>query len=112
MQFELTQSIEILASGPLRNRVPIRDAQGNRVSDFMILIPRLKHKPEWLIRKRVERIQKVLSCYCDTIVFAELNVTLNLLWLSVKPVPGICMELTTAIRAHVPEAVLVGHGGV
>jgi hypothetical protein len=31
----------------------------------------------------------------------------HLLWVSVKPIPGICLELPAAIQARVPEALLV-----
>ncbi len=40
-------------------------------------------------------------------MFAEINLPLNLLWVSVKPVPGIILELATTIKLAVPEALLV-----
>jgi len=40
-------------------------------------------------------------------VFAEVNLKLNTLWVTVKPVPGICLELAAAIKVRIPEALLV-----
>ena len=47
--------------------------------------------------------------YQDTVVFAEFNLKLNLLWVSIRPVQGIRYEITGAIQERVPEARLVSH---
>jgi hypothetical protein len=43
------------------------------------------------------------------VVFAEFNLKLNLLWVSIRPVHGIRFEIAGAIQQHVPEARLVSH---
>jgi len=108
---ELKESIAFEPATPLRHRVPTEDSDGTPLSDLMILIPRLKYKPQRLIARRLAHIEAVLVQFQDRIVFAELNINLNILWLSVKQTSGICIELTSAIKAKVPEAVLVGHPG-
>jgi hypothetical protein len=37
-----------------------------------------------------------------------MNLKLNALWVTVRPIPGICLELPAAIKMQVPEALLVG----
>ncbi len=43
------------------------------------------------------------------LVRVDLNVPLNLLWVSVEPRPGVILELFGAMQAQLPEARLVGH---
>ena len=97
----------ISAAEPLWNHVPTRDTNGQRLSDFMMLIPKLRNKPQSQIQNILELIQEVLEYYFRAEVFADLNLRLNVLWVSVRPVPGICLELPAAIHAKVPEARLV-----
>ena len=93
---------------PLWKRVPTRDQDGRPFSDFMMLIPRLRNRPRHVLQATVAEIQAVLEHYRKVVVFADLNLKLNVLWVSVRPVPGICLELPTAIKMRVPEAMLVG----
>lgn len=74
----------------------------------MMLIPRLRARPRARVDRTTAAIQSVLRRYDKVVVFADLNLRLNLLWVSVRPVPGICLELPAAIKCRVPEAVLVG----
>ena len=104
---ELSESTGLDPAEPLWKRVPTRDDQGHPLSDFMMIIPNLRCKPHHLLQKTIELIRDVLSLYRNIVVFADLNLKLNLLWVSVKPVPGICLELPAAIKMQVPEAVLV-----
>jgi hypothetical protein len=94
---------------PLWKRVPTRSDDGERLTDFMMIIPGLRSKPEHRIRDTLDRIQLVFDCYHPVVVFAELNLSLNILWVSVRPRPGICLELATALKVKVPEALLVAH---
>jgi len=94
-------------ASPLWKRAPTRDAEGRALSDFLMIIPRIRHRPPAQIQARVERIQAVLKAFGDTVVFAELNLRLATLWVTVRPVPGICLTLPAAIKAQVPEALLV-----
>ncbi len=97
------------ASEPLRSRAPARDADGNSLSDFMVLIPGLKRKPRNLINRTISEIHLVLSRFEHAVVFAEFNIRLNLLWVSIRPIQGIRFEIAGAIQERVPEARLVSH---
>jgi len=97
----------LMPAEPLWNRVPTRDSSGQRLSDFMMLIPKLRQRPTHQIEQVLRELQQVLAFYERSVVFVDLNLKLNLLWVSVKPVPGICLELPTAIQARIPEARLV-----
>jgi len=93
---------------PLWQLAPTRDTAGARLTDFMMLIPRLRSRPQAEIERASRDIQAVLALHQD-VVFADLNLKLNLLWVSLRPRPGAISELVAAIRLRVPEAVLVGH---
>lgn len=93
---------------PLWQLAPTRDASGRPLTDFMMLIPRLRTRPTFEIARRSLDIQAVLSLHQD-VVFADLNLKLNLLWVSLRPRPGAISELVAAIRLRVPEARLVAH---
>lgn len=92
---------------PLWKRVPVRDERGHLLSDFMMIIPGLSRRSQAEINQRLEALERVLNLYNSAIVLADLNFRLNLLWISVRPVPGICLELPSAIKQVVPEALLV-----
>lgn len=102
-----TDVTSLLPSEPLWKRVPTQDTDGTMLSDFMMIIPRLRDKPRDVIESTAHRIENVLISYKRDVVFADLNLGLNVLWVSVRPVPGICIELPTAIKLQVPEALLV-----
>ncbi len=93
---------------PLWQLAPTRDSAGQRLTDFMMLIPRLRNRPPAEIERTSHDIQAVLALHRD-VVFADLNLKLNLLWVSLRPGPGAISELAAAIRVRVPEAVLVAH---
>ena len=103
----LKRSVEINPAAPLWQRAPTRDENGNYLSDFMMLIPGLKRKSIGEQEKTAIAITQVLQCYGDTVVFADLNLKLNVLWVSLYPVPGMCLEIPAAIKVAVPEAMLV-----
>lgn len=92
---------------PLYKRVPTRDENNRPYSDFMMLIPRLRELPRSQLTYRIACLQAVLN-ESREVVFADLNVPINLLWVSVKPYPGIIMQIAGAIRYRLPEALLVG----
>ena len=108
-EFSLKTSAGINPSEPLWKRVPTHDETGKPLSDFMMIIPDLRKKPQHIIQSVIAEIQRVLGLYSDNVVFAELNLKLNLLWVSIKAVHGLYLEIPAAIKTHVPEAMLVGH---
>ena len=110
MEIKLHNSISsdsLEPSVPLWQRVPTKDNDGNPLSDFMMLIPRLSSKPPHVIDFIVKQIKRVLQYYQQYIVFVDLNIKLNLLWVSIKALPGIGLEVAAALHALVPEAKLV-----
>ena len=97
------------SSEPLMKRAPSRDEDGKALSDFMMLIPGLREKPRHLIDSTIQDVHLALTRFSHVVVFAEFNLKLNLLWVSIKPVNGIRMEIAGAIQELVPEAKLVSH---
>jgi hypothetical protein len=97
------------AAEPLRLRVPTHDEDGRPLSDFMVLIPGLRDKPRHLIDATINDVHLILTHFRHAVVFAEFNVRLNLLWVSIKPIHGIRFDITGAIQEQVPEARLVSH---
>jgi hypothetical protein len=93
---------------PLHQRVPARDEYGHPLSDFMVLLPGLRERPQSDFAERLIRLQAILASFQE-VVFVDLNVPLNLLWISVRPRPGVILELFGAVKLHLPEAKLVGH---
>lgn len=96
----------IVPNEPLYRRVPTRDEYGRALSDFMMVIPGLRDLPELTCRLRVRAIEAVLGSFPE-VVFADLNVPRNLLWVSLKPVPGMLAAVAGAIHERVPESRLV-----
>ncbi len=93
---------------PLYQRVPVRDENGRLLSDFMVILPGLRDRPGHEFAASLARLQAVLASFSE-VVFVDLNVPLNLLWVSVRPRPGVILELFGAVKLHLPEAKLVGH---
>lgn len=104
----LAASASALPGLPLWQLAPTRDASGCRLTDFMMLIPRLRSRPFAEVEQAMRDIQAVLALHQD-VVFADFNLKLNLLWVSLRPRQGAISELAAAIRQRVPEAVLVAH---
>lgn len=97
------------ASEPLRHRAPSHDEHGKPLSDFMMLIPGLRDKPRHLIDGTLREVHQQLARFQHAVVFAEFNLRLNLLWVSIRPIQGIRFEIAGAIQDQVPEAKLVSH---
>lgn len=98
----------VLPGVPLWQRAPTRDVNGRLLADFMMLIPQLRAQSPLQIEHTSRELYAILSRHQD-VVFADLNLRLNLLWVSLRPRPGAISELVAAIRLRVPQAVLVAH---
>lgn len=105
----LTVSPVMHPGEPLRKRAPEFDEEGKALSDFMMIFPGLRDAPSHHIQNVIGHLGAVMARYTDTVAFVELNLRLNLLWVSVKPVNGLRYEIAEAIREHVPNAKLVAH---
>ena len=97
------------ASEPLRKRAPSHDENGRPLCDFMMLIPGLRDKPRHMIDNTLQDVHIALSGFSHAVVFAEFNLRLNLLWVSIRPIQGIRLEIAGAIQQQVPGAKLVSH---
>jgi hypothetical protein len=109
MNTKLKNSHELQPAEPLWKRAPTRDEHGHLLSDFMMIVPKLGSQPSHYIQSTLSGIEEVLETYRDVVVFADMNLKLNTLWVTVRPVAGICLELAAALKVRVPEALLVAH---
>ena len=75
----------------------------------MMIIPGLRDKPKYMIDNTIQDVHIVLTQFDHAVVFAEFNLKLNLLWVSVRSIQGVRLEIASAIQAQVPEAKLVSH---
>ena len=103
----LQSSLEYSANTPLWQRVPTKDEQGNYLGDFMMVIKGLKNASPEYRKKTINALTQVLESYSDTIVFADLNLKMSLLWISIRPKKGMLSEIPVAIIRSVPEAKLI-----
>lgn len=100
-------SISIQDCQPLYSRAPGRDEDGRCLSDFMMLISGMREWPGHRRADTISQIHAVLNGYSE-VVFADLNLHLNLLWVSVRPRYGVIVEICTQLQQRIPEAKLVG----
>ncbi len=94
---------------PLWKLAPKRDSEGRPYVDFMMLAPGLKNRPHHEIECLYRVIQSVLVRFENWVVFADFNLKLNVLWVSLKYRPGIMTEIVTALRTQAPMLKLVAH---
>jgi hypothetical protein len=73
----------------------------------MMLIPKLSRWPEVRRTQVFEELGRVLAEFEEVVVFADLNLKLNLLWISMRKCPSGCLGLAAAIKERIPEAILV-----
>ena len=105
---DITLSLGIKPAEPLWKIAPTRDEEGNRTSDLLMIIPKLKTRPKHHIQKTLSEIEAALNQFKHLVLFVNVDMKLNTLWVSFKPNPGLFSEITTAIKLRIPEAVLVG----
>ena len=100
-------TLEYSANTPLWSRVPTKDENGKYLGDFMMVITGLKKASSEHRKNTINALTQVLAAYSDVVVFADLNMKMSLLWVSVKPVNGMLIEIPSEIIKRVPEAKLV-----
>ena len=91
---------------PLYDRVPTIDENGKPYADFMVLIPGLNKVSTADLKQKMASLQAVLVNYSE-VVFVDLNMRLNLLWVSFKPKVGLIERMVVDIQQSVPEAKLI-----
>lgn len=100
-------SLELLRNEPLHERVPTHDENGKALGDFIMLFPGLRDQAESILRSKIEILTEILSQYKE-VVYVDLNLPLNLLWVSIKHKPGLVLELSAYVKSRIPEAKLIG----
>jgi len=108
---DLKLSVCINPAEPLWKLAPTRDNEGGPVSDILMIIPKLKTRPEHYIKDTLANIEFALKQYSNEILFANIDMKLNTLWVSFRAVPGVYINIVSTIKLNVPEAVLVGDMG-
>ena len=98
---------KIQSSEPLWKRVPTRDPSGKPYNDFMMIIPNLKKFERSRLNSIVNKINAVLKLHEQNIVLADLNLKINVLWVTIQPQIGLTTEIAAHIHHLVPEAKLV-----
>lgn len=105
---DLKLSVDIEPAQPLWKLAPTRDEDGGPVSDLLMIIPKLKTKPEQYIKDTLANIEFALKQFSNEVLFANVDMKLNTLWVSFKAVPGVYGDIVSVLKTNVPEAVLVG----
>ena len=105
---DLKLSIDLNPAEPLWKLAPTRDNEGGPVSDILMIIPKLKTRPECYIKDTLANIEFALKQFSNEILFANIDMKLNTLWVSFKAVPGVYINIVSTLKTSVPEAVLVG----
>ncbi len=111
LRVQHNRSVIIGPCEPMHERVPTYDENGKPLSDFMMLISGLKKAPSHRMNWIVAELQVVLGQYKE-VIFADLNVSRSILWVSVRAIPGIIPEIAKAIQMRIPEALIVGSPGI
>lgn len=96
-----------VVASPLWTRAPSRDENGKPYFDFMMLIPGLKKQNQAGIESYVLRIKNCLQAFENVVVYVDLNTRLNLLWISIKPIPHVSRHIMQAIQYEIPDAKVV-----
>lgn len=91
---------------PLYDRVPTEDEDGKPYADFMMLIPKLNSVTTAELKTKMAAMHAALVPH-EAVVFADLNIKLNILWVSFKPEFGLINTLVYDIQQKLPEAKLI-----
>jgi hypothetical protein len=92
---------------PLWKRVPTRTEAGELAADFMMLFIGLRQLTPHTQQSIFEQLYEVLNIYENFILFAEVNLRINTLWVSHKPRPGLGAEIAAMIHDRIPQAKLI-----
>lgn len=107
-QGRVTPGAKLSAGEPLWKIVPTHDDAGKPLVDFMLLLPRLRDGPQSQIDLTLTTLEDVLRGFRE-VVFVNVNLPLNLLWVSLKFRPGVMLEVVSAIQFRIPTARLIAH---
>ncbi len=105
----LTGSTAWVAGEPLWKVVPKRDETGRAYADFMMLAPGLNRRPAADREGVPLLVRGVLEGFGDDVVFADFNLNINVLWVSLRCQPGLMSRVVCLLRARVPMLRLIAH---
>jgi hypothetical protein len=112
-QRALAPGLRASPAEPLWRLAPTRGKDGRSLADFMMLIPGLAGRPQVCRERVASLIREVCESYGDRVAFADINYSINVLWVSLAADPGLGGQVARSIRQRVPDALLVGgHLGV
>ena len=100
---------EYSVTQPLWQRVPTRTNAGELAFDFMIIIKRLNKLSPIRQKDVLDKIYSVLDIYSRVILLADMNLKMNLLWVSHLPRPNLSIEIASRIIEVYPPARLISH---
>ena len=104
---DLPSSNRLLKASPLWERAPARDKKGQPYSDFIMLIPSFKNDLETVRQAKRLILHRLLQEYQHVIVYVDLNEKLGLLWISIKPVPGVIRVISHRIQQELTDARII-----
>lgn len=93
---------------PLWHLVPTHGCDGHCLADFMMLIPGLRTRSPQYRDQVAQAIREVCETFGDRVAFADINIPINVLWVSVVAEPGLAGRVAASVREQVPEALLIG----
>jgi hypothetical protein len=105
----LTGKPDWLEGQPLWKVVPKRDTDGKPYTDFMMLAPGLNKRRADEVEAVLALTRGVLERFDQWVVFADFNLSLNVLWVSLRYQPGLMAQMVAVLRAKVPMLRLVAH---
>jgi len=108
-QKQVEISAEYIISQPLWQRVPTRTETGERTFDFMVIVKKLNQLDSVKQRFILKKIYPILETYSNVILLADLNLKINLLWVSHLPRPNLSFEIASQIMDAYPPARLISH---
>ncbi len=73
----------------------------------MMLLPGLNRMSLRDQRCQLVKLEAALASFGHSVVFADLNLRLNLLWVSFNPTQRRCLDIAAAIQLCIPGALLV-----
>ncbi len=99
----------IRSAQPLWKRVPTKDASGQLLSDCMFIIDGLKRQSIIEQQSIASTLQETLADLGPSIVFAELNLKLGLLWVSFPSQKGLFIHIVDVVQSRLPQAKVISN---
>ena len=94
---------------PLWQRVPTHTEAGELAFDFMVFVKKLNKLDSVEQTATIDKIYSVLNIYSKVILLADLNLKINLLWVSHLPRLNLSIEIASQIINVYPPARLISH---